>query len=138
MDCIFCKIIKGEIPAYKLYEDDKVFAFLDITQGTKGHTLIVPKKHVKNVYDMSEEDAQAVFSRVPKLAKALKKAFNPIGLNIINNNDKPLQSVFHFHVHLIPRYENDGMTLTTVNRQDDYEKSDYLNVQDAIVKALNE
>ena len=61
MDCIFCKIISGEIPSYKIYEDDNVLAFLDITQGTKGHTLIIPKKHIKNVYDLDEETIFNVF-----------------------------------------------------------------------------
>ena len=115
MDCIFCKIINKEIPSHKVYEDENVYAFLDITQGTKGHTLIIPKKHVKNVYDLTEKEAVNIFKVVPKIANALKKSFNPIGLNIISNNDKPLQSVFHFHIHLIPRYENDGMKLSTVN-----------------------
>ncbi len=115
MDCIFCKIVAGEIPSYKIYEDDNVLAFLDITQGTKGHTLIIPKKHIKNVYDLDEETIVNVFKVVPKIAKALKKSFSPIGLNIINNNDQPLQSVFHFHIHLIPRYKDDGMQLSTVN-----------------------
>ncbi len=115
MDCIFCKIVDGEIPSYKVYEDDHVMAFLDITQGTKGHTLIIPKKHVPNVYEVDEETITQVFKVVPKIANALKKSFNPIGLNIINNNEKPLQSVFHFHVHLIPRYENDGMIVSTKN-----------------------
>ena len=124
MDCIFCKIINGDIPSFKIYEDEYVLAFLDITQGTKGHTLIIPKKHVKNLYELDEETTQHVFKVVPKIAKALKKTFNPIGLNMINNNDKPLQSVFHFHIHLIPRYENDGMELSTINNygkfNDDY------------------
>ncbi len=115
MDCIFCKIINGEIPSHKIYEDKNVLAFLDITQGTKGHTLITPKKHVRNVYELDEETIINVFKVVPKIANALKVAFNPIGLNIINNNDKPHQSVFHFHIHLIPRYENDGMVLSTVD-----------------------
>ena len=115
MECIFCKILEGKIPSYKVYEDENVYAFLDITQGTKGHTLVIPKKHVKNIYEIDEETIQRVFKVVPKIAKALKKTFNPIGLNIINNNDKPLQSVFHFHIHLIPRYENDGMELSTIN-----------------------
>ena len=115
MDCIFCKIVSGEIPSYKIYEDENVLAFLDITQGTKGHTLIIPKKHVKNIYELDEETIINVFKVVPMIAKALKKSFSPIGLNIINNIDKPLQSVFHFHIHLIPRYENDGMVLSTVN-----------------------
>ncbi len=115
MDCIFCKIIDGEIPSYKVYEDDHILAFLDITQGTKGHTLVIPKKHTPNIYELDTETATQVFTTVPKIANALKETFNPIGLNIVNNNDKPLQSVFHFHVHLIPRYENDGMILSTVN-----------------------
>jgi histidine triad (HIT) family protein len=123
MDCIFCKIIDGEIPSYKLYEDDNILAFLDITQGTKGHTLIIPKKHIKNIYDVDEKTAKEVFGVVPKIAKALKATFNPIGLNIVNNNDKPLQSVFHFHVHLIPRYEDDGMEFSTINNYGKYNSS---------------
>jgi len=115
MDCIFCKIAQGDIPSHKIYEDEHVLAFLDITQGTKGHTLVIPKKHVRNIYELDEETIINVFKVVPKIANALKKSFSPIGLNIINNNDKPLQSVFHFHIHLIPRYENDGMVLSTLN-----------------------
>lgn len=126
MECIFCKILEGEIPSYKVYEDDNVLAFLDITQGTKGHTLLIPKKHIANVYELNEQTAQDVFKVVPKLANAIKKAFNPIGLNIVNNNDKPLQSVFHFHIHLIPRYENDGMQLSTINNYGKYD-NDYFN-----------
>ena len=128
MDCIFCKINNGEIPSYKLYEDDNVLAFLDITQGTKGHTLIIPKTHVKNVYELTEEQASNIFKVVPKLSNALKKAFNPIGLNIVNNNAKPLQSVFHFHIHLIPRYENDGMILSTNNNYGKYEPEHFENL----------
>jgi histidine triad (HIT) family protein len=126
MECIFCNIIEGSIPSYTLYEDEYVKAFLDITQGTKGHTLIIPKKHVRNIFDLDETTAQHVFKVVPKIANALKETFSPIGLNIVNNNDQPLQSVFHFHIHLIPRYENDGMKLSTLNNyakfDDDYFK----------------
>ncbi len=107
--CLFCKIVEKEIPAYIIYEDDDVLSFLDISQVTKGHTLVIPKKHVQNIYELTEAESNPMFKAVPKIAKALKDAFNPIGLNMINNNDKPLQSVFHFHVHLIPRYKNDGM-----------------------------
>lgn len=106
--CVFCKIIDREIPAHVIYEDDDVLAFLDISQVTEGHTLLIPKKHVQNIYQL-EEEAEALFKVVPRVARALRDTFNPIGLNMINNNDRPLQSVFHFHVHLIPRYENDGM-----------------------------
>ena len=138
MDCIFCKILTGDIPSYKIYEDEHVYAFLDITQGTKGHTLLVPKKHFKNIYEIDEETTKQVFTAVPKVAKALKKAFNPIGLNIIQNNDRPQQSVFHFHIHLVPRYENDGMTLSTVDHSDDYGHDDYKAVQSAVLNAFDE
>lgn len=125
MDCVFCKIIDGEIPSYKIYEDENVFAFLDITQGTKGHTLVIPKKHVKNIFELEAGDAEKIFSVIPHIARALKKTFNPIGLNILNNNDKPLQSVFHFHIHLIPRYEEDGMKCSTLDNYGKFD-NDYL------------
>lgn len=132
--CIFCKIVEGEIPAYKIYEDDEVLAFLDITQGTKGHTLLIPKQHVDNLYEMDETQASTLFAKVPLIARALKKAFDPIGLNLINNNDQPLQTVFHAHLHLIPRYDNDGMKLSTLNHMNDYSEDDYKAVQEAILK----
>jgi histidine triad (HIT) family protein len=136
MDCIFCKIIEGEIPSYKVFENEYVLAFLDITQGTKGHTLIIPKKHVKNVYDLDEETIVEVFKVVPNIANAIKKAFNPIGLNIVNNNDKPLQSVFHFHIHLIPRYEEDGMVLSTVNNYGKFNEEHFINLTRLIQENL--
>jgi histidine triad (HIT) family protein len=138
MDCIFCKILDGEIPSYKVYEDDHVLAFLDITQGTKGHTLVIPKTHARNIFDVDEETITNVFRVVPKLANALKDAFNPIGLNIVNNNDEPLQSVFHFHVHLIPRYENDGMKLSTINNYGKITDKEFKDVVNSIQKALNQ
>ena len=136
MDCIFCKIVTGEIPSYKVYEDDNVLAFLDITQGTKGHTLIIPKKHIKNVYDLDEQTIFNVFKVVPMISKALKKAFSPIGLNIINNNDKPHQSVFHFHIHLIPRYENDGMELSTINNYGKFDQKYFETLTSEIIKEM--
>jgi histidine triad (HIT) family protein len=136
MDCIFCKILNEEIPAYKIYEDENVLAFLDITQGTKGHTLVIPKTHVKNIYDLTEEQASNLFKVVPKIANALKKSFNPIGLNIINNNDRPLQSVFHVHIHLIPRYEDDGMSLSTHNNFGKYNNDYFIELSKKIQKNL--
>ena len=136
MDCIFCKIRDGEIPSYKVYEDEHVMAFLDITQGTEGHTLVIPKKHARNIFDVDEETITNVFRVVPKLANALKEAFHPIGLNIVNNNDQPLQSVFHFHVHLIPRYENDGMVLSTINNYGKVTDKEFKDAVEAIKKAL--
>lgn len=136
MDCIFCKILEKEVPSYKIYEDENVLAFLDITQGTKGHTLVIPKKHIKNVYELDEETASEIFRVVPKIANALKKAFNPIGLNIVNNNEKPLQSVFHFHIHLIPRYENDGMKLSTVNNYGKFDSTYFNSLVESIQNEL--
>lgn len=136
MDCIFCKIREGEIPSYKVYEDEHVLAFLDITQGTKGHTLVIPKKHVANVYEVDDDTITHVFTAVPKIARALKKAFNPIGLNIVNNNDRPLQSVFHFHVHLIPRYEDDGMVLSTKNNFGKIEPETFIAITQKIKENL--
>jgi histidine triad (HIT) family protein len=136
MDCIFCKILEGDIPSYKVYEDEHVIAFLDITQGTKGHTLVVPRKHVRNVYDIDEETIAHVFRVVPKLANALKEAFDPIGINIVNNNEDPLQSVFHFHVHLIPRYHHDGMVLSTINNYGKITDKEFQDTVTAIKDAL--
>ena len=138
MDCIFCKIVKGEIPSYKVYENDDVYAFLDISQGTKGHTLLIPKKHAATVYDLSETAAETIFKVVPKLSNALKKAFNPIGLNLISNNEKPHQTVHHFHIHLIPRYDDDTIKLEMVNNFDAYEQKDYVDVLDQIKNALKD
>jgi histidine triad (HIT) family protein len=136
MKCIFCKIIDGSIPSYKVYEDENIIAFLDISQVTKGHTLVVPKKHVKNVYEMDQSLAKDVFESIPKIAKALKKAFNPIGLNIINNNEQPLQSVDHFHIHLVPRYENDDLKLSFTNNQDKMNEESYKGLLEKIKENL--
>src|SRR5690625_1016987 len=85
--CIFCDIVKGLAPAAKVYEDKHVYAFMDISQVTTGHTLVIPKVHVKDIYDLPEHVASSLFSSVPKLARAIKKAYQPLGLNILNNNE---------------------------------------------------
>lgn len=108
--CIFCEIGKGNIPAKKVYEDEKYLAFLDLSQTTIGHTLVIPKKHSKNIFEL-DEDSLDIMSAVKKVALILKKTFNPIGINIVSNNERPLQSVEHFHIHLIPRYENDNFDI---------------------------
>lgn len=121
-DCIFCKIISGEIPSAKIYEDEHVYAFLDISQVTKGHTLLIPKTHTKNIYETPAEIAKELFDRVPKIANAIKQAYEPIGLNIISNNEEPAgQSVFHLHIHLIPRYgKGDGFGAVWKTNTDQY------------------
>ena len=136
-DCIFCKIINGEIPSYKIYEDEVVYAFLDITQVTPGHTLVVPKKHTKDIFEYDEELASQVFARIPKIARALEKAYPDMqGLNIINNNrEVAYQSVFHSHIHLIPRFSpHDDFSMHFGNHQDQYNPT----LMEAIAKRIRE
>lgn len=137
-DCIFCKIVNGEIPSAKVYEDEDVFAFLDISQVTKGHTLIIPKKHAENIYETDEELASQLFARVPKIANAIKKVYNPVGINILNNNGAAAgQSVFHIHIHIIPRYdETDGFDSKWVTHNDDYSSDDLANIAQSIAKEI--
>lgn len=138
-DCIFCKIIDGEIPASKIYEDEHVLAFLDISQVTKGHTLVIPKQHTRNIFDTPGEVTAQMFSQVPLIANAIKKAFNPVGMNILNNNEAPAdQSVFHLHFHLIPRYGNneDGYSTNWQPNPDKYSAEDLTNISAEIKKQL--
>lgn len=126
MDCVFCRIIAGEIPCYKIYEDEHIVAILDISQATKGHTLLIAKEHYKNLYDINEDVAADIFRQVPKIANAIKNAFHPIGLNVLINTEKPLQTVFHFHLHLVPRYHNDGVDIDFINNAGNTTKETYL------------
>lgn len=140
-DCIFCKIINQEIPSYKVYEDDKVYAFLDITQVTKGHTLLVPKAHVTDIFEYEPTLAGEVFARVPKVARALEKAFPEMqGLNIINNNKElAYQSVFHSHIHLIPRYgESDDFSIHFGNNQEAYSSESMQETAEKIMKQVEQ
>lgn len=121
-DCIFCKLINREIPSAKIYEDEHVFAFMDIMPLTKGHILVIPKEHKESIYDLSEEQAANLFKVVPRLASALKDSYHPAGMNLLNNNGAPAgQSVFHFHLHLIPRYdETDGFKASWRTKEKDF------------------
>lgn len=134
-DCIFCKIVAGEIPSYKVYEDDVVLAFLDISQTTPGHTLVIPKQHIQDIYNFTAEEAGEVFARIPMIARAIK-ASNPEikGMNIVNDNGEiAYQSVFHAHFHLIPRYsKNDDFSIHFGNNENDYDNAKYTAIQDAI------
>ena len=111
-DCIFCKIIKGEIPCSKIYEDDKVFAFLDIMPVNPGHTLIVPKKHSENIFDIPEDDLKAVASVMKKVSVAVKKGTGCDGISIAQSNGEAAgQVVPHVHFHVMPRLKGDGLKL---------------------------
>ncbi|ADH99986.1 HIT family protein [Salisediminibacterium selenitireducens] len=138
-NCIFCKIIQGDIPGAKVYEDDHVLAFLDISQVTKGHTLVIPKQHEESIFELSEETARNLFAAVPKVSGALKAAFDPKGLNILNNNGEFAgQSVFHYHLHLLPRYSSeDGFDAKWVTHTDDYTGEDLAKLATAIQENLS-
>ena len=110
MDCIFCKIMKGDIPSYKIYEDEYTFAFLDIAKDVDGHTLVIPKKHVVNVLDCDEQTLEHVMNTVKKICNHYVDDCGFEGCNIINaSGSAAQQSVFHMHFHIIPRKNNDGV-----------------------------
>ncbi|MHA6603979.1 HIT family protein [Aerococcus urinae] len=136
-DCIFCKIANREIPTNLVYEDEVVTAFLDNSQVTKGHTLLVPKKHLKDIFDYDVKDAGAIFRRIPIIVEAIKKAFPDVqGINILNNNGEiAYQSVFHSHIHIIPRYQKEeGFAVKFTNNGDNYNDEDLAE----IAKTINE
>lgn len=106
-DCIFCQIVKGESPSYKVYEDINTYAFLDIHQSSPGHTMVIPKKHGYSILEYTKEDLGMVMATVQKVAGKIKKVFKTDAITIgINHEEK--RGVPHLHVHLIPRWDNDG------------------------------
>ena len=110
--CIFCKIIKGEIPSYTMYEDENVKVILDIAPAAKGHAVLLVKEHVANVFELNAELAAKVFAVVPKVASALKEELGCDGMNILQNNGVAAgQTVFHLHIHFIPRWNDDTVNI---------------------------
>lgn len=119
--CVFCKIINGEIPSFKIYENDYVLCFLDINASTPGHTLIVPKQHFNNIFDLNEEYAKEIIKAVKHVSVTLKEKLNVEAVNIINNSGELAgQTVMHFHIHVIPRYENDGVVISPKQTEPDF------------------
>jgi histidine triad (HIT) family protein len=114
MDCIFCKIIAGEIPAVKVLDEELVIAFMDINPSSKGHMLVVPKRHAENIFQISEGDLATLIKAIKKCAGAAKDALKAEGVTILQLNGKASdQIVPHLHVHVIPRWENDGLSIST-------------------------
>lgn len=109
-DCIFCKIVRKELPSYKVYEDEKTYAFLDINPIQPGHTLVIPKEHAGNIFEISSPHWALVQETVRKVAIAIEEATGADGLNLfMNNREHAGQVVDHAHVHLIPRFKGDGL-----------------------------
>ncbi|KRL15753.1 protein hit [Lentilactobacillus rapi DSM 19907 = JCM 15042] len=124
-----------------MYEDDIVKAFLDISQGTPGHTLVIPKKHIPNIFEYDEELASQVFARIPKIARAVKESNPDIkGMNILNNNGQvAYQSVFHSHFHLIPRYSSDDdFKMIFKDNSNKYDSDSLKKIQDSIVEHMGD
>lgn len=110
-NCIFCAIAAGEIPSFKVYEDDLVLAYLDINPFSKGHTLVIPKAHTEGLLDTPDEMLATIIARVKKVAAHLKQALPCDGFNIVQNNGEVAgQTVKHVHFHIVPRYQGDDST----------------------------
>lgn len=111
-NCIFCKLANGVFPTNKIYEDDEFTVILDAGPATKGHALILPKEHHANIYELPDETAAKAFVLAKKMASMLTEKLHCDGFNIVQNNGELAgQTVFHFHIHLIPRYKNDGQKI---------------------------
>ncbi|HEY1308039.1 MAG TPA: HIT family protein [Vicinamibacterales bacterium] len=109
MDCTFCRILEGLLPSWRVYEDENSVAFLDKGQVTRGHTLVIPRRHAENIWALSEDEARAVMRSVHRVARVLRDKLGVLGLNVTQaNGSAAWQEVFHYHVHLIPRYGEDG------------------------------
>lgn len=121
-NCIFCKIANGEIPSYTIYEDDDFKVILDINPASKGHALLIPKEHFKNIFELDDNTASKALLVAKKVSTALKSELDCDGFNILQNNEEIAgQTVFHFHMHLIPRYVGDTVKFTTATGKVDEE-----------------
>lgn len=111
MNCIFCDIVSRKEKAEILFEDEATISFLDIRPMNYGHSLVIPKNHYENFYEIEENDLKAVIKSTQFLANAIKKSINPDGINIISNNGRSAgQTIYHFHFHIIPRFKEDHFT----------------------------
>lgn len=128
-NCIFCKIAAGEIPSATLYEDDDFRVILDVSPASKGHALILPKEHYRNLYDLDDELAAKALVLAKKMTLRLKDVLGCDGYNIVQNNEEAAgQTVFHFHMHMIPRYQGDKVGLGwKMGKLSDEDKEEILN-----------
>ena len=111
-DCLFCKIVAGEIPSERVDEDEHTIAFMDINPWTRGHALVIPKNHSRNLYEVPEDDLAATVQAAKRLALRLRDRLGCDGINLLNSCEPAAwQTIFHFHVHVIPRYDDDPLRL---------------------------
>ena len=122
-DCIFCRIVAGELPAHRVDEDEHTVAFMDLNPWTRGHALVVPRRHSRNLYDIEPEDFGHVGSAAQRLALRMRDRLGCDGVNLINSAEPAAwQTVFHFHMHVIPRYDDDPLSLPTRPREADQDE----------------
>ena len=118
MNCIFCEISSGQAPASFVFQSEQVFAIMSLDQPNPYKVLVVPRSHIENIYDLSAEDAAYIFQATVKIARAVRQASSCEGLNLVQSNGRTgQQDVFHFHLHLIPRFYNDSIILSWQNTQ---------------------
>lgn len=123
--CIFCDIIDNKIPSKKIYEDENILAILDISQATKGHTLVIPKKHFDNITEVDKSTLSKLISVSQDLAKQITDRLNAKGFNLlVNTNEAAGQTVKHMHLHILPRYEDDNLTM--IFKENDYDLDELL------------
>jgi histidine triad (HIT) family protein len=122
-DCIFCKIVAGELPAQRVDEDEHTIAFMDLSPWTRGHALVIPREHSRNLYEIGDEDLARTTVAAKRLALRMKDRLGCDGVNLINSCEAPAwQTVFHLHMHVIPRYEDDPLELPTRPREADQDE----------------
>lgn len=135
-DCVFCKIIKKDIPANIVYEDKDIIAFTPRQTEAKGHILVITKKHYDNIFDVSDNDLKKLIINIKKIARGIKKGLGATGVNILNASGKDAQqSVQHLHFHLIPRFPNDGLDAWI--KKGDLNKYDLKEINEKIKKGIN-
>jgi histidine triad (HIT) family protein len=122
-DCIFCKIVEGELPSVRVDEDERTISFMDIAPATRGHALVIPREHSSDLLSVDEEDLRAVADACKRVAARAKERLGADGVNLLNAcGAVAFQSVFHFHIHVIPRYRGDGLRLPWVPAPGDPEE----------------
>lgn len=136
MDCIFCRVVKGEIPSYKVYEDDRTLAFLDINPIAVGHTLIIPKDHSAKISELGETEVVALSKTLQRVVKALEASIDFDGMNIFVNQGKEAgQLIPHFHYHVVPRHKGDGVEFKVTQKK--LSEEEFKKIQEKISRAID-
>ena len=122
-DCLFCKIVAGELPSTRIDEDERTVSFMDINPATRGHALVIPRRHSRDLMEISDEDLSATSRAARRLAQRMEAVLKPDGFNILNScRPAAWQTVFHFHIHVVPRYEDDPLKLPWIPGSGDEEQ----------------